>query len=104
MAEAHPQGPFTFKVLTSSGTVTTANVGGYVKAFGLTVTTNAGEAQLFDGGASGTAGPELKLDAATAKNSISSGDIGPVRFNTDIYLALDGTGAEGWVVYNEDTE
>ena len=60
--------------------------------------------QLFDGTGSGTAGPELKLDAGTANNSISSGDIGPVRFDTDIYLTLSGTGAEGWVIYNEDSE
>lgn len=104
MAMADPFGPYTFKVLTSSGVVTTAGRGGFVKAFGLTVTTNAGTAQLMDGGTGGTAGPELKLDAATANNSISSGDIGPVRFNTDIYLNLSGTGAEGWVVYNEDSE
>lgn len=104
MAQASPEGPWTFKVLTSSGTVTTANVGGFVKAFGLTVTTNAGEALLSDGGASGTAGPELKLDGATAKNSISSGDIGPVRFDTDVYATLAGTGAECWVIYNEDSE
>lgn len=104
MAQANPQGPYTFKVLTSSGIVTTAGVGGFVKAFGLTVATAAGTAQLFDGTGSGTAGPELKLDGATAVNSISSGDIGPVRFNTDIYLTLTGTGAEGWVIYNQDTE
>jgi hypothetical protein len=102
MATQDPQGPYTFKVLTESGAVTTAGVGGYVKAFGLTVTTNAGTAQLFDGTGSGTAGPELKLDGATANSSISSGDIGPVRFETDIYLTLSGTGAEGWVIYNED--
>jgi hypothetical protein len=103
MAQADPNGPYKYKVLTESGVVTAAGVGGFVKAFGLTVTTNAGTAQLFDGTGSGTAGPELKLDGATANGSISSGDIGPVRFNTDIYLTLSGTGAEGWVVYSEDT-
>lgn len=102
MADANPQGPFTYKVLTSSGVVTTAGVGGYVQSFGLTVTTNAGTAQLMDGGSGGTAGPELKLDGATANSSIAA-HIGPCRFPTDIYLVLSGTGAEGWVVYNQDT-
>jgi len=102
MAMAEPYGPYKFVVLTSSGVVTTAGVGGFVKAFGLTVTTNAGTAQLMDGGTGGTAGPELKLDGATAGNSISSGDIGPVRFDTDIYANLSGTGAEAWVIFTED--
>jgi len=102
MAMADPYGPYKYKVLTSSGAVTAAGVGGFVKAFGLTVTTADGTAQLFDGTGSGTAGPELKLDGATANNSISSGDIGPVRFDDDIYLTLSGTGAEGWVIYSED--
>jgi hypothetical protein len=101
---ANPNGPYLYKVITSSAVVTTAGIGGYVKAFGLTVTTNAGTAQLMDGGSGGTAGPELKLDGATANSSISSGDIGPVRFNTDIYMVVSGTGAEGWVVYNQDSE
>lgn len=104
MAQADPRGPFTFKVLTSSGVVTTATIGGYVQAFGLTVTTAAGTAQLMNGGSGGTAGPELKLEAATANNSISSGQIGPLRFDTDIYLTLSGVGAEGWVIYNQDTD
>lgn len=104
MAQANPEGPYKYKVLTASGVVTTADVGGYVKAFGLTVTTNAATAQLMDGGTGGTAGPELKLDGATANSSISSGNIGPVRFNTDVYLNLSGTGAEAWVIYNEDSE
>lgn len=104
MAMADPNGPYKYKVLDASGAVTAAGVGGFVKAFGLTVTTNAGTAQLFDGTGSGTAGPELKSDAATANASISSGDIGPIRFNTDIYLTLSGTGAEGWVSYTEDSE
>jgi len=103
MAAANPNGPYTCKVLTSSGTVTTAGVGGYIKAFGLTVTTTAGTAQLFNGTGSGTAGPELKLEAATANDSISSGDIGPIRFDTDIYCTISGANAEAWVVYNEDT-
>ena len=102
MAIADYSGPYTFKVLTSSGAVTTAGVGGYVKAFGITCTTNAGTCQLFDGTASGTAGPELKIDAATANDAKSSGDIGPVRFDTDIYMVLSGTAGEGWVVYVED--
>jgi len=101
---ASPQGPYAFKVVTSSGLITADGVGGYVKAFGLTVTTNAGEAQLRDGGSGGTVGPELKLDGATAKNSISSGDIGPTRFTSDIYVTLDGTGAECWVIYSEDND
>jgi hypothetical protein len=99
---AQPYGPYKYKKLTSSGVVTTAGVGGYLKAFGLTVTTNASEVEILDGGASGTAGPDLHLDGATAKNSISSGDLGPVRFNTDIYCKLTGTGAEAWVIYSED--
>ena len=73
-----------------------------MKAFGLTVTTNAGEVELKDGGASGTLKMDLHLDGATAKNSIASGDCGPARFDTDIYCTLAGTGAEAWVVYAED--
>jgi len=103
MGQADAHGPYKFKVITSSAAVTTAGVGGYLKAFGLTVTTTAGSAQLMDNATGGTAGPELKLDAATAFNSISSGDIGPVRFNTDIFCNLVGANAEAWVIYNEDT-
>ena len=103
MAAAPPEGPYTYKKLTASGVVTTAGIGGYLKAFGMTITSNASEMVLTDGGSGGTAGPDLHLDAATAKNSIVSGDIGPVRFNTDIYCTLTGTGAEGWVIYNEDS-
>ena len=103
MSQANPNGPYTYKKITESGVITTAGVGGYVKAFGMTVTTNASEMVLTDGGSSGTAGPDLHADAATAKASVVSGDIGPVRFNTDIYATLAGTGAEGWVIFNEDT-
>lgn len=99
---ANPDGPYTSIKRTGSGVVTTAGVGGYLKAFGMTVTTNASEIEIRDGGAAGTVLADLHLDGATAKNSISSGDIGPLRFNTDIYMTLTGTGAEGWAVYVED--
>lgn len=99
---ANPQGPWEVMVVSASGVITTAGVGGFIKAFGLTVTTTAGSAQLMNGGTSGTAGPKLALDAATALGSISSGDIGPIRFDTDIYCNIVGAGAEAWVVYNED--
>ena len=102
MAIADPNGPYTTKKLTASGVVTTAGVGGYFKAFGLTVTTSASEIEIVDGTTSGTVMADLHLDGATAKNSISSGDIGPIRCETDIYCNLTGTGAEGWVVYVED--
>ncbi len=103
MSDANPNGPYTAAKKTSSAVVTTAGVGGYLKAFGMTVTTNASEIEIRDGGASGTVLCDLHLDGATAKNSISSGDIGPIRFATDIYMTLTGTGAEGWAVYNEDS-
>ena len=99
---ADPKGPYTALKRTASGVVTTAGVGGYLKAFGMTVTTNASEIEIRDGGASGTVLVDHHMDAATAKAGFSSGDIGPIRFNTDIYMTLTGTGAEGWVVYNED--
>ena len=104
MATAQPNGPYTAKKLTSSGVVTTAGVGGFVKAFGMTITTNASEMELFDGTASGTLMVDHHMDAATAKAGWSSGDIGPIRFDTDIYAVLTGTGAEGWVIYCEDPE
>jgi hypothetical protein len=105
MAAANPEGPYIAKRLTASGVVTTAGVGGYVKAFGLNVTDGgAGSVSLKDGTTSGDVLLDLTLDAATAKNSISSGNIGPVRFNTDCYATLAGTGATAWVVYNQDSE
>ena len=104
MSQANPQGPFTAKKITESGIITTANIGGFLKAAGLTVTTNASELELRDGGASGTVLVDLHLDAATAKNTVVTGDIGPVRFNTDIYATVAGTGAEAWVVFNEDSD
>lgn len=104
MSQANPSGPYIYKEITSSGVVTTAGIGGYLKAFGLKVTTAAGEIIVKDGGSGGTNGPSLTLDAATAKNSISSGDIGPVRFNTDIYGTLSGTDAVAWFIYNQDSD
>lgn len=102
MASANPQGPYTSKKVTASGVITTAGVGGYVKAFGMTVTTAASEVEVRDGGAAGTVRADHHMDAATAKAGFCSGDIGPIRFNTDIYMTVTGTGAEGWVVYCED--
>jgi len=104
MAAANPNGPYLAKKLTASGVVTTAGVGGYLKAFGMTVTTNASEMEVVDGTASGTVLVDHHMEAATAKAGFSSGDIGPIRFDTDIYVVLTGTGAEGWVVYAEDSE
>lgn len=101
MAQADPFGPYTSKKLTSSGTVTTAGVGGFVAGFGMTVTTNASECELFDGTASGTLLMDLHMDGATAKKA-QTASIGPVRFDTDVYCKLTGTGAEAWVVYVED--
>ena len=101
MAMANPEGPYKYKKITASGVITTAGVGGFLKAAGLTVTTNASELVLIDGG---TAAVELHSDAATAKATVVTGDIGPVRFNTDIYATLAGTGAEAWVIFNEDNE
>ncbi len=101
---AQPQGPYTALKRTASGVVTTAGVGGYLKAFGMTVTTNASEIEIRDGGASGTVLVDHHMDGATAKAGFSSGDIGPIRFNTDIYMTLTGTGAEGWAVFCEDSE
>ena len=104
---ANPNGPYTFKVLASSGAVTAVGVGGYVKAFGLTVTTNASSCQLVDGATGGTVGPELKIDGSIANwanSSKESGDIGPLRFDTDIFLNIVGAGAEGWVIFNQDAE
>jgi hypothetical protein len=102
MASANPQGPYLSKKVTASGVITAAGVGGFVKAFGMTVTTNVSEMEVRDGGASGTVLVDTHMDAATAKAGFSSGDIGPIRFNTDVYVVLAGTGAEGWVVYCED--
>jgi hypothetical protein len=104
MADANPMGPYTYKKITESGVITTAGVGGYLKAAGMTVTTNASELVLRDGGASGAVILELHSDGATAKGTVTSGDVGPVRAETDIYAALTGTGAEAWVIYNQDSE
>ena len=104
MAQASPEGPYQFKYLSSSGQVSTSGRGCFVRAFGLNVTTNAGSAQLKDGGASGTAGPRLALDGGTALGSVASGEMGPVRFNSDCYCTLSGTGATAWVVYAEDSD
>jgi hypothetical protein len=100
---ANPEGPYVYKKITSSGVITTAGVGGYLKACGLTVTTAASELVLTDGGSGGTVILELHSDAATAKGTVTSGDVGPVRATTDIYATLSGSGAEAWVIYNEDT-
>jgi|TARA_R110000787_G_scaffold27413_1_gene75933 hypothetical protein len=99
-------GPYLVKRLTASGVVTAAGVGGYVKAFGITGAAAASSVTLKDGGASGAAGPELKIDSSVAANAtrtIPSGDIGPIRFNTDIYCTIAGTGTVAWVVYSADS-
>jgi len=104
MATANPNGPYTAKKITESGIITTAGVGGFLKQGILTVTTNASELILRDGGASGTVMVEIHKDGATAKATERTGDIGPLRFDTDIYATLAGTGAEATIIYNQDSE
>ena len=102
MAHADPQGPYTAKQATGDLAITTVGVGGYVKSFSLSVTTNAGKVTLKNGTTSGDILLQLDLDAATAQNSITW-NCGPVRFETDIFCDLTGAGATACVVYNEDT-
>ena len=102
---ASPQGPYTTKLITSSGVISTAGVGGYVKSFCINVAEAASSFTLKDGGTGGTSMVNLYGDGANVgqeNRSYPSGDIGPIRFNTDIYGTLAGSGATGWVVYCED--
>jgi hypothetical protein len=102
MANADPNGPYEGKQFTADGVVTPAGQGGYLKSVILNVATAAGIVIIKDGGASGTIKVQLDLDAATARNSIAW-DGGPVRFDTDIYCDLTGSGAKATVVFCSDS-